>query len=369
MFLRETTSPMQTGDEEAYWRAVLDRDAGCDGTFVYAVRSTGIYCKPSCAARRPRREHTVFFARPEAAEQAGYRACKRCCPQPGHVSGVSTLLVEKVCRYIEDHLDDTLTLEYLGAQLGLSPYHLQRTFKHVMGITPRQYVDARRLDRLRNSLKEGQNVTEALYEAGYSSSSRLYERAAGQLGMTPATYRRGGAGMQIDYAIANCILGRLLVAATERGICFVSLGDADEPLEVALHSEFPAAAIQRDDERLRDWVTTIILHLSGQRPQLDLPLDVQATAFQRQVWEALQAIPYGETRTYGEIARQLGNPKAVRAVGRACATNPVSLVVPCHRAIGSDGGLHGYRWGLERKQALLEQEKHYSLGLDPAKEE
>jgi AraC family transcriptional regulator of adaptative response/methylated-DNA-[protein]-cysteine methyltransferase len=355
---------MQTVDDEAYWRAVLDRDASCDGVFVYAVRSTGIYCRPSCAARRPRREHTVFFDQPEAAEQAGYRPCKRCRPQHDPISGVNTSLIEQACRYIDQHLDDTLTLEHLGVQLGLSPYHLQRTFKRVMGITPRQYVDARRLDRLKASLKEGQNVTEALYEAGYSSSSRLYERAAGQLGMTPATYRRGGAGMQIDYTVASCMLGRLLVAATERGICFVSLGDADQPLETALCKEFPAAAIQRHDERLREWVATIVLHLGGQQPQLDLPLDVQATAFQRQVWEALQAIPYGETRTYGEIARQLGNPKAVRAVGRACATNPVSLVVPCHRAVGSDGGLHGYRWGLERKQALLEQEKQYALSAE-----
>jgi AraC family transcriptional regulator of adaptative response/methylated-DNA-[protein]-cysteine methyltransferase len=245
--------------------------------------------------------------------------------------------------------------------MGVSPGHLQRTFKRLMGITPRQYADARRLDKLKGRLRAGHNVTRALYEAGYGSSSRLYEQAAAQLGMTPATYRRGGRGMKIGYTIVKGRLGRLLVAATERGICMVSLGDAAAQLAAALRREYPNATIHREASGVAPWAKTILKHLRGNQPRLNLPLDVEATAFQRRVWEELRRIPYGSTRSYKDVARAIGQPRAVRAVARACATNPVSLVIPCHRVVRSDGALGGYRWGLERKQALLATETRKRL--------
>lgn len=359
---RNNVPPIHVTDEEQYWQAVQARDQQCDGAFVYAVRSTGVYCRPSCPARRPRREQVVFFALPAAAEQAGFRPCRRCRPQEAVPWNAQVELVQAVCRYIETHLEDTLTLETLGAHVYLSPYHLQRTFKRLMGISPRDYADVCRLEALKTQLRAGQDVTNALYAAGYSASSRLYERAAEQIGMTPATYRKGGRGMRIGYTIVDCSLGRLLVAATARGICAVSLGDTDGELAAALAEEYPAAVIQRDDDDFHPWVQTILDYLNGQHPNLNLPLDVQATAFQRRVWQALQAIPYGSTRTYSQLAGDLGQPTATRAVARACATNPVSLVVPCHRAVGADGSLRGYRWGIERKRALLEQERSRMSG-------
>src|SRR6266446_4242239 len=342
--------------EETYWQAVLTRDKHSDGTFVYAVRSTGIYCNPSCAARRPRREQVVFFPQPEAAEQAGYRACRRCRPQEASVYQLQLEVVQHACHYIETHLEGPLTLEALGKEVSVSPYHLQRVFKRIMGITPRQYAQAYRLGQLKQQLKEGETVTTALYNTGFGSSSRLYEQAPAQLGMTPATYRQGGKSTHIGYTIVDCPLGRLLIAATEKGICAVSLGDSDAVLETALHSEYPAAEIQRDGVELSQWVSTLLNHLNGQQPQLDLPIDVQATAFQWRVWQALRAIPYGRTRSYSQIAQALGDPKAKRAVARACASNPVAIVVPCHRVVREDGNLGGYRWGLQRKQRLLAQE-------------
>lgn len=278
-------------------------------------------------------------------------------PRPSPDVADHVEVVRHTCRYIEANLEGPLALAALGRYVGLSPHHLQRIFKRVTGITPRQYADACRLGRLKARLKQRRTVTMAMLEAGYGSTSRLYERAGPQLGMTPMTYKRNGRGMHIRYTLAACPLGRLLLAATERGVCAVSLGDADEPLEQVLFIEYAAAAIARDDAGLTPWVEQILAHLSGQQPHLDLPLDVQATAFQWRVWQELRAIPYGRTRTYGEVARALGQPTAARAVARACATNPVSLVVPCHRVVREDGGLGGYRWGLERKQTLLEQEK------------
>jgi AraC family transcriptional regulator of adaptative response/methylated-DNA-[protein]-cysteine methyltransferase len=266
-------------------------------------------------------------------------------------------LVQRLCRRIESAEDAPPSLTELARWAGLSPAHLQRVFKRLVGVSPRQYADAHRLGRLKERLKKGDDVTTALYEAGYGSSSRLYERAASQLGMTPGAYRNGGRAVEIGYTLLTTPLGRLLLAATERGVCMVSLGDADAPLETALREEFPQAALHRDDERLGKWAAALREHLNGDRPHLDLPLDVQATAFQRRVWQELCAIPYGQTRSYADVARQLGQPTAARAVARACATNPVSLLVPCHRVVRGDGGLGGYRWGLKRKQALLEREK------------
>jgi AraC family transcriptional regulator of adaptative response/methylated-DNA-[protein]-cysteine methyltransferase len=344
-------------DEEGCWRAVEERDAAWDGRFVYAVRSTGIYCRPSCPSRRPRRTQVVFYPLPEAAQRCGYRPCRRCRPHQAVASDPHIEIIRGTCRHIETHLEMPLTLDVLGEQAGLSSFHLQRTFKRIVGITPRQYADACRLGVLKTRLKERRTVTMAMLEAGYGSSSRLYERASAQLGMTPGTYQRGGAAMQIHYTVAACPLGRLLLAGTERGICAVYLGDDDGKLADELSREFPAAEVRRDDENLKAWVNELVNHLSGQQPHLDLPLDVRATAFQWRVWQELQAIPYGSTRSYSEIARALGRPTAARAVARACATNPVSIVVPCHRVVREDGGLGGYRWGLDRKQALLDHEK------------
>lgn len=272
-------------------------------------------------------------------------------------SSSAVALVDQACRYIEANLETPIALAELGRHVGLSPAHLQRVFKRITGITPRQYADARRLGRLESRLKQRRTVTKAPVEAGHGSSSRLYERAASQLGMTPRTCPRGGPATRIRYTILTCPLGRLLLAGTERGVCAVSLGDPDAPLEQFLRGEYPAAEIVRDDEELKAWAEQLQTHLAGERPHLDLPLDVQATAFQRRVWQALQAIPYGSTRSYGEIAADLGQPSAARAVARACATNPVAVVVPCHRVVREDGGLGGYRWGIERKKALLKRER------------
>lgn len=349
--------------EDAYWQAVMERDGRANGTFVYAVRSTGIYCKPSCPSRKPRREQVVFFTEPAEAEQAGFRACRRCQPRE-NVSDAQVELVEHACRYIEQHLDETLRLEQLGAEVGLSQTYAQRLFKRVMGISPRQYAEAQRLERIKSQLKEGTSVTTTVYEVGYSSSSRLYERAPGQLGMTPTTYKRGGAGMVIEYTIVDSPLGRLLVAATERGICRIGLDDRDEVLEDTLRYEYPAAEIRQDDGRLSPWLEALVSYLAGEQPHLDLPVDIRATAFQWRVWEELRAIPYGQTRSYSAIASAIGQPKARRAVAQACKQNPVPLVIPCHRVVRENGEPGGYRWGAERKKHLLEQEAAGSRGSD-----
>lgn len=343
--------------EENYWQAVLARDTTLDGTFVYGVRSTGIYCNPSCPSRRPQRTQVVFFDQLTAAEKAGFRACKRCHPGEATPLEQQVELVQRACRYIETHLDGPLTLSDLSAHMYLSAYHLQRVFKRVMGITPRQYAEACRLGQLKTELKDSPSVTSALYEVGFSSSSRLYERTPSQLGMTPSSYRRGGKDMTINYTIVNCPLGRLLVAATNQGVCAVSLGDADADLEASLRGEYPAAQIRRDASGLTLWVNAILQHLEGQQPHLNLPLDVQATAFQWRVWEELRAIPYGSTRSYSEIAQRIGQPEATRAVAQACANNPVAIVIPCHRVVRANGNIGGYRWGLERKERLLTQER------------
>lgn len=266
-------------------------------------------------------------------------------------------LIESICRHIEANVETPLTLSQLGKEAALSPAHFQRLFKRVTGLTPRQYADACRLGRFKSRLKKRSSVTNAIYEAGYGSSSRLYERASSQLGMTPATYRNGGTKTRIRYTLTDCVLGRLLLGATARGVCAVSLGDADGPLEAFLREEYPAAELTRDDAGLRKWADAILKHLEGKQPHLDLPVDVQATAFQWRVWQELQAIPYGSTRSYREIAKAIDQPRAVRAVARACATNPVAVVIPCHRVVRSDGGLGGYRWGIKRKQKMLEREK------------
>jgi AraC family transcriptional regulator of adaptative response/methylated-DNA-[protein]-cysteine methyltransferase len=279
--------------------------------------------------------------------------------QPLNETDPQVRMVRRVCRHIELHLEKVLTLSDLGKAMHVSPAHLQRVFKRVTGISPRQYADAHRLGRLKERLRTRETVTSAMYEAGYGSSRGLYERASTHLGMTPNTYRRGGEGMSLCFTLSDCPLGRLLLAATERGVSAVYLGDRDKDLETALKREYPAAAIRRDDMVLRDWLESLLEHLEGEEPHLDLPLDVQATAFQWRVWQELQRIPYGSTRSYRQIAVALGQPTAARAVARACATNPVSVVIPCHRVVREDGDLGGYRWGLARKRALLDQEKRH----------
>lgn len=341
---------------ERRWRIVLARDRRYDGAFVYGVRSTGIYCRPSCPSRRPRRAQVDFFPVPELAERAGFRPCRRCRPAEAQAPDPRVPLVRAACRLIDSHPDAPASLAVLSARTGVTAHRLLRAFQRVLGISPRQYRDARRLDRFKAELRARRRVSPALYEAGYGSTSRVYERAHAQLGMTPATYSRGGAGVEISYATAPCPLGRLLVAQTARGICRVSLGSHPDELVADLRAEFPAAEIRRDHGLLAGSVSAILGYLEGERA-LDLPLDVRATAFQRLVWEALRGIPYGSTRSYGQIARAIGRPSATRAVARACATNPAALVIPCHRVVQADGGLGGYRWGTERKRALLDRER------------
>lgn len=343
-------------DDEQCWDAVLTRNAQVDGTFVFAVRSTGIYCRPSCPARRPHREQVVFFRLPQEASAAGFRACRRCHPEQAHLPEPQAELVERICRYIETHLDAPLHLSDLSQQFHLSPYHLQRTFKRIKSITPRQYVDSCRLEQFKARLHEGETVTGALYDAGYQSSSSLYQRTPAQLGMTPTAYRKGGKGMRIGYTVVLSHLGYVLVAATERGVAAVRFGDSEQALEADLAREYPKAELTRDDEQLRPWVTLLLHSLQGQPSPQPVPLDVQATTFQWKVWQALRAIPTGQTRSYHEIAEAIGQPTAARAVAQACATNPVAVFIPCHRVIRNNGQLGGYRWGIERKQQLLAHE-------------
>ena len=339
------------------WQAVMARDRRYDGAFVYAVRSTGIYCRPSCASRRPRRTQVTFFPIPEAAEQGGFRACRRCHPADANGSDPVVPLVRAACQALARSEAPPPSLETLATEVGVPSHRLVRAFKRVLGITPKEYAAARRVARFKQELKRRPHVSPAVYEAGYGSSSRVYEGANAQLGMTPGAYARGGAGSTISYVIVESPLGRMLVAATERGVCRISLGDDAAALEADLISEFPAAQVQKDRAGLERWVAAILAHLEGREPHLDLPLDIRATAFQRRVWQELQQIPFGETRSYSDVARRLGQPKATRAVARACATNPVALAIPCHRVVKEDGDLGGYRWGTERKRALLENEK------------
>jgi AraC family transcriptional regulator, regulatory protein of adaptative response / methylated-DNA-[protein]-cysteine methyltransferase len=346
-------------DDDERWQAVQARDGRFDGSFVYAVRSTGIYCRPSCPSRRPKRDRVVFYHTATEAERAGFRSCHRC--EPNREDSVQEELVRRAIAFIEGRDGEPVTLVALGQELGISPYHLQRTFKRVTGITPRQYAESRRLARLKTRLKEGDDVTSALYKAGYGSSSRLYEQAYARLGMTPNAYRRGGQGAHVRYTIVDCSLGRLLVAATEHGVCASGIGDSDADLEAFLRAEFPAAEPRRDEASVSVWASAIVAQIEGRETSTDAPLCLQGTDFQRKVWEALRAIPCGAVRTYSEIARSLGQPTAARAVARACAANRVAVVVPCHRIIRKDGSLGGYRWGIERKQALLKEERAHSM--------
>jgi AraC family transcriptional regulator, regulatory protein of adaptative response / methylated-DNA-[protein]-cysteine methyltransferase len=341
------------------WQAVLDRDGSLDGTFVFGVSSTGIFCRPSCPAKRPRRDNVSFFDHALQAEQAGYRACLRCRPKA--VDGnPQSALVRSICRYIEQHIEGQLTLSLLAKEFRRSPFHLQRTFKSVLGVSPKAYMDACRLRQVKQNLQAGHSVTTALYAAGYGSSSRLYERTATQLGMTPEKYRRGAVAAVVRYTIVRypgSPLGRMLIAATDKGICAIQFGDSEQQLQQGLMREFPFAVRRRDDAAMSQWRENLTRLIQGHELNPSLPLDIRATAFQRRVWEALQKIPRGETRSYSAVAKNIGMPKATRAVARACATNPVAVAIPCHRVVRQDGELGGYRWGIERKEQLLAMEK------------
>ena len=344
-----------TRSDESLWAAVMARDADADGRFVYAVATTGVYCRPSCPSRRPRRENVRFFDSPGAAEQSGFRACRRCRPT-GPARSSTAEAIAKASTYLTAHADETVTLAALARLTQLSPAHFQREFKRVLGVSPREYQAACRARRFRGALREGHDVSSALYEAGYGSPSRIYETPPTGRGMAPAAYRRGGAGLAIGFTTVRCALGWLLVAATNKGVCAVKLGDSREALEADLRREFPAAAISPDRPADPAWIENIVDRISGASRDAALPLDVRGTAFQWRVWRALQAIPAGETRSYSEVAQSIGRPSAVRAVARACASNPVCLVVPCHRVVGKNGGLGGYRWGASRKARLLSAE-------------
>ena len=355
----QSSSAPGTGDQlsvDLCWDAVLARDAAHDGQFVFAVSSTGVYCRPSCPARRPRRENVRFFAHPEQAEKAGFRACLRCRPR-AITGNPQSDFAKQVCRYIEQHLDEPTTLAQLGKAFGQSPFHLQRRFKAAVGISPRQYADSCRLQLLKRNLQAGDNVTRAMYDAGYGSSSRLYEKTSSQLGMTPDRYRRGAFAQTLRYAVADSPLGRMLIAATDRGICAIQFGRTDGELIEGLRREFPFAVRKADDGRLKAWSEAVLSRMSGRELNTSLPLDIRATAFQRRVWTYLQSIPFGTTRSYADVAKAIGEPKAYRAVARACATNPVAVAIPCHRVVREDGSLSGYRWGVERKKKLLDLEQ------------
>ena len=349
-------------DEQECWEAVCRRDAAWDGRVLFGVLTTGVYCRPSCPARRPLRRNVRFYATAAEASRDGLRPCRRCRPDELAAGGLPPWVGE-LCAALEQagEAGETLTLAELGRRAGLSPAHLQRTFRALVGVTPRQYAVRRRLERLKGELQAGARVTDAIHAAGFGSSSRLYERAARSLGMHPSQYRAGGRGLDITWAATETSLGTLLVAATDRGLCAVQLGGTAEELRARLAREYPRAQLRPlpspPPPAFEAWMAALRDHLEGVRPHPALPLDVRATAFQERVWAFLQSIPWGETRSYAEVAAAIGRPRAVRAVARACASNPVALAIPCHRVLRGDGALAGYRWGAERKRALLARER------------
>lgn len=353
-----TAAPTRSRSQVSRWRAVMTRDARADGRFVFAVRTTGIYCRPSCAARHPRRENVAFFRDPAAAERAGFRACRRCHPRERSAHESQAEIVRATRAMLDRDDPDARSLASLARRIGYSPWHLHRMFQRHTGLTPAQYRRGRRLNQFKHHLKEGRRVTEALYDSGYGSSSRVYQRSGEGLGMTPRAYGRGGQATRIEWTTVDTVLGTVLVAATERGICRVQFGASAPALARELAREFPGAEIVPAGSRLRIAVRSVRAAIEGRPVDATIPLDVHASAFQRKVWEALRSIPAGETRSYGEIARRIGRPRAARAVGHACATNPIALLIPCHRVVRGDGAPGEYAWGAKRKRALLEKESN-----------
>lgn len=354
-------------DEAAAWRGVLARDKGLDGVVFYGVKTTSVFCRPSCGSRRPRRENVVFFASSADAEGAGFRPCKRCRPASSDVVTAGLELARAVAEAIDSDEQGSLTLADLARTNGVSVSRLQRTFVTFTGVSPREYAEAVKMQRLRRTLRAGNTVRDATHASGYGSTSRVYERARSQLGMAPGEFARGAAKQKIHFAAAGCHLGSILVASTPLGVCMVEIGSDVAGLERSLRRTFPQAKLVPDAEGLGEAIAALVEHIERKRPHVDLPQDVQATAFQRLVWVEISKIPYGKTRTYQEIARALGRPGAVRAVARACATNPTALLVPCHRVVRANGELAGYRWGIHRKRAILDKEAQRAehLGESP----
>jgi AraC family transcriptional regulator of adaptative response/methylated-DNA-[protein]-cysteine methyltransferase len=342
---------------ETCWEALLRRDRQQDGRFFFSVITTGVYCRPSCAARRPLRKNVRFYETPALAERDGLRPCLRC--RPLGPADAAEERIREACRYIEEHCDETLTIQILAARAGLSAFHFQRTFKAAAGVTPKQFQAAARTARLKNGLRNAKEVTEAVYEAGYGSASRVYEHADAWLGMTPRQYREKGRGVSISYASVETAVGWMMIGASDRGLCFVQFGDSPEDLLGKLRKEYPAASCEPSNpvsSELKTWIDALNCYLSGVPTLPNLALDIRATAFQTRVWKYLQTIPYGQVQSYGEVAEGLGAPKAARAVAQACASNTIALVIPCHRVIRGTGEMGGYRWGLDRKRALIDSE-------------
>lgn len=342
--------------ESDAWRAVEQRDRRRDGSFVYAVRTTGVYCRPSCPSRRPSRTNVAFFPTCDAAEHAGFRPCLRCRPADEAATSATDAAVEKARGYLDRHAGRPVPLTELAQHAGVSLWHLQRSFKRVLGVSPKAYQDARRVEQLKSRLRAGDTVSRATYEAGFGSSSRVYERSDALLGMTPAAYRRGGAGVHMTYSIVNVPVGRVLVATTDRGVCAVALGDSDDEVLRALRADFPQATIEPSNGEHGTWVEAVVERVRNPARAPDVPLDLAGTAFQLRVWKALREIPAGERRSYREIAAAIGQPSASRAVARACAANRAAVVVPCHRVVRAGGEVGGYKWGAERKRRLLDRE-------------
>lgn len=353
---RPVADAARAAELDPRWLAVVARDRALDGTFVFAVRTTGVYCRPSCPARHAKPQNIAFFESCEEAEKAGFRACRRCTPNATSLAEQHASTVAKSCRTIED-AEEAPSLASLAASVGMSPYHFHRVFKAVTGLTPKAYAAAHRAARARSELshRDG-SITEAIYDAGFNSSGRFYATSNAVLGMTPTAFRAGGADTEIRFAIGQCSLGAILVARSAKGICAITLGDDAEKLARELQDRFPNANLIGGDAEFENLVARVVGFVEAPALGLDLPLDVRGTAFQQRVWQALREIPAGETASYADIARRIGSPKAVRAVAGACAANAIAVAIPCHRVIKNDGALSGYRWGVERKRALLDKE-------------
>jgi AraC family transcriptional regulator, regulatory protein of adaptative response / methylated-DNA-[protein]-cysteine methyltransferase len=353
--IAERPSTRNFVSDEARWQAVVDRNRAAEGAFFFSVRTTGVYCRPSCGARLPRRENVAFHATPADAEAAGFRACLRCKPNLDRREDAQAKAVARACRAIEE-AEESPTLEALAKLVGQSPWHFHRVFKAATGVTPKAYADAHRGKRVRDELKRADTVTQAIYSAGFNSNGRFYAASDELLGMTPTGFREGGAGATIRFALGECSLGAILVAATDKGVCAITLGDDPQRLVRAFQDDFPNAKLVGDETNFERMVAAVVGFVEGAPSEFKLPLDVRGTAFQQRVWQALRDIPAGKTASYSEIANKIGAPAAVRAVAGACAANKIAVAIPCHRVVRTDGSLSGYRWGVERKRALLQRE-------------
>jgi AraC family transcriptional regulator, regulatory protein of adaptative response / methylated-DNA-[protein]-cysteine methyltransferase len=338
------------------WEAVIHRFPSADGKFLYAVKTTGVYCRPTCSSRQPKRENVLFFDNCAEAEAAGFRSCKRCIPHSASSPQQRQIeIVTEVCQHIEAS-ETSLSLDALAQIAGLSSCHFLRVFKKVVGVTPKQYAIAHRTGLVRQHLQENNTVTQAIYEAGFETSSNFYSQSASLLGMTPSQYQNGANGVEIQYTVQSCWLGCVLIAATSKGVCAIAFGDNAKALITQLQDDFPKAQLCEGNLEFKEWVEQVLSLIEAPQPLVGLPLDIQGTAFQQQVWQSLQTIAPGTTVSYAEVAKRIGKPKAVRAVANACASNHIAVAIPCHRVVGSDGNLRGYRWGRDRKRALLEHE-------------